>query len=350
MPENKVGYLEQQMSDENITPPTSKEYPQPNPVGNAAIVLVTDKNYILPTFATALSADAHTRDEIVIYLFVVNAEETWIRQFDAAVSGTKISIRTANLPQLAEFSRLHRDVVPPIALARLWIGALLDENIERFLYIDGDTMVDNELDSLLASTPPEDGLMVIPEFIRIYIDELSFSKKKDIDHLSNLGCSPESYFNSGVIYTSRKAWNRIASEATNFLREYPDRCIASDQSALNYAARGKVSFLPLHYNYQSDHMMALDPRERGLKPTIWHFVGAPKPWDATGWPWDEYFNRFYRQAETLLRDCSVALPSPPEAQIASGLSHRARNRFRMKWVYPWRRYTRKRKILSLLLQ
>ncbi len=318
--------------------------------GKAAVVLVTDKNYVLPTFATALSADAHTGNEIVIRLFVVDAEVSWIRQLDAAVSGTKISVRTASVPQLADLSRLHRDEVPPIALARLWVASLLDEDISRFLYIDGDTMVDNELDSLFEITPPEDGLMAVAEFMQIYIDEFSFGKRLDLDHLKNIGCDPSSYFNSGVIYTSRESWNSIASSAIKFLQEYPERCNASDQSALNHSAQGKVTFLPLRYNYNSDYMMAFDPRNRGLKPTIWHFVGAPKPWDATGWPWDEYFNKFYRQAERLLRDCGITPPVPPAAQMHTGLSHRKRNRFRMKWVYPWRKFTRRRKILTLLSQ
>ncbi|MER9952258.1 glycosyltransferase [Mesorhizobium sp. M0047] len=330
--------------------PIAPQHTCPKTTGKAAVILVTDKNYFLPTFAAALSADAHTWGDTSIYLFVVDAEEAWLQQFGVAVSGTKISIRAASFPQLAELSRLHRDVVPPIALARLWIGSLLGEDIERFLYIDGDTMVDDELETLLAISPPESGLMAVSDFMRIYVDELSFSKRRDMVYLRDLGCNAISYFNSGVIYASKNAWNSIAASAIGFLREHPDCCIASDQSALNHAARGNVNLLPLRYNYQSEYMMALDPRERGIKPTIWHFVGAPKPWDAPGWPWDNYFNRFYRQAEALLENCNITLPIPPKAQMVAGLSHRERNRFRMKWVYPWRRLTRRQKILSLLLQ
>jgi len=318
--------------------------------GRAAVVLVTDQNYFLPTFAAALSANAHTAPTISIYLFVVNADEGWLEQFDPAVAGTKISIRPASFPQLTELSRFHCDVVPPIALARLWMGSLLDEDIERFLYIDGDTMVDDDLASLLAISPPGDGLMAAPDFMRIYIDEISLSKEKDIDHLRGLGCSPNFYFNSGVIYASKNTWNSIAASAIRFLRQHPERCIASDQSALNHAAQGKVALLSPRYNYQSEYMMALDPREFGVKPAIWHFVGAPKPWDEPGWPWGEYFNKFYREAESRLRTCKIAVPVPPKAQIIAGLRHRKRSRFRMNWVYPWRKFTRRQKVLSLLSQ
>lgn len=319
------------------------------PRGKAAIVLTTDRNYFLPTFATALSADANCGDGTAIQIFVIGADEAWAKKFNWAIAETKISVKAADIPSLAGLYKFHRlEVVPPITLARFWIGSLLDEGVDRFLYLDGDTMVDGELDSLLAVTPPGDGLMAVPEFIRIYKSELGIAKQRDLSHLRGIECDTESYFNAGVIYVAKNSWRAIASKAMQFLQAHPERCRASDQSALNFAARGKVKFLPLRYNYQSDHMMALDPRALGMKATVWHFVGGPKPWDATGWPWDEYFNRYYRRAEALLTDCDVTPPLPPGAQMQAGLLHRERNRFRMRWVYPWRSYTRRRKILAMM--
>jgi lipopolysaccharide biosynthesis glycosyltransferase len=95
-------------------------------------------------------------------------------------------------------------------------------------------------------------------------------------------------------------------------------------------------------------MMVLDPRELGKKATIWHFTGAPKPWNATGWPWDEYFNQYYRRAEALLRDCEVTTPIPPRKQVEAGLAHRKRAKLRLNWVYPWRLLNRRRKIRPML--
>jgi lipopolysaccharide biosynthesis glycosyltransferase len=320
--------------------------------GKAAVVLVTDENYFLPTFSAALSADAHiSRPGFEICLFVVGADDEWARQFDGAVRGTKIRVIPADLAELARHASFHRDrYLPPIALARFWISSLLDPDVDRLLYIDGDVMVDDELDSLLSSPPPVEGLMVGQDFVNIFIGEVGVGRWRDVQYLRAIGCDAEFYFNSGVIYASRQAWDRITPVATRFLRERPDLCIASDQTALNYASRDAVTLLPLHFNYQSDHMMMVDPRNLGLKATIWHFTGAPKPWNSTGWPWDEYFNRFYRLAEARLSGCDVATPVPPEKQITAGLAHRARARFRLKWVYPWRMLNRRRKIVPLLLK
>lgn len=306
-----------------------------------------DENYLMPTFATALSADVHTTAPV--FIFVVNSRPGWARQFDNAVAGTGIRIVAAHLPQFDEAARFHRDrYLPPIALARFWIDRVLEPGIDRFLYIDGDTMVDAGLDALLASRPPAGRIMATPDAMHMFMNEWSRGKKHDIAYLNGLECDPDDYFNSGVIYTSREAWNNIVPKALDFLMDHPELCRSSDQSALNHAARGRVAMLPLAYNYQSEHMMVLDPRKNGFSPTIWHFTGGPKPWDAPGWPWDDYFNRYFRMAVPLLRNCDVEPPRPPEAQMSAGTSHRRRTKNRLNWVYPWRKLTRKGKILQLL--
>jgi lipopolysaccharide biosynthesis glycosyltransferase len=328
--------------------PKSSKKKEHSGTKGSAIILICDKNYLTPTFSTALSADRHTAD-VPIFIFVPDADPGWARQFDKAVAGTRIKIVAADLPMLAEVARFHRDrYLPPITLARFWIDGLLEPEIDRFLYVDGDTMVDGELDGLLSTAPPPGKIMAAPDVIRLFMDERSRGKKHDLAYLNGLECGPDDYFNAGVIYTSREAWNGIVPNALAFLTQHPDLCRSSDQSALNHAARGRVDMLPLTYNYQSEHMMVLDPRKTGFAPVIWHFTGGPKPWDAPGWPWDEYFNRFYRMAVLLLMHCDAQTPRPPEAQMRAGIVHRERTKTRLNWVYPWRKVTRKGKILRLL--
>ena len=317
------------------------------PAGGPAVVLISDPNYVVPTFAAALSADRHLRDETPVHLFVVGAADDLIARITEAARGTKIVPRAATLAGFADLARSHRDrYLPPIALARFWLDELLGPAIDRFLYLDGDVMVDGPLDPLLADPPPEGRIMAAPDALAIYIDErLSRGRRADLAYLEGLRCPPESYFNSGVLYTTRAAWAEIVAVARTFLRDHPDRCRSSDQSALNFAANGRVSPLPIRYNYQSEHMMAFDPRGSGRRPTIWHFTSAPKPWDVAGWPWDASFTRDYVDAADRLARQAVPPPEAPPAQVAAGLAHRARARRRLAWVYPWRRITRRRHIL-----
>lgn len=315
----------------------------------SAVVLICDKNYLTPTLSTALSADRHIRGDVPVLIFVVNADRVWASQFDRAISGTRIRIVGTQLPQLEEMASFHRDrYLPPITLARFWLDELLEPQIDRFLYIDGDTMVDGWLDDLLSQRPSSGKIIAAPDVIRIFANENHRNKKVESAYLAGLDCEADGYFNAGVIYASRNDWNSIVPAALDFLMEHPELCRSSDQSALNHAARGRVEMLPLTYNYQSDHMVVLDPRRNGFAPVIWHFTGGPKPWDAPSWPWDDYFNRFYRMAELLLVDYNIPTPKPPEAQLRAGLAHRRRTWNRLNWVYPWRKFTRRTKILQLL--
>lgn len=318
--------------------------------GHPAVALICDRNYVVPTLATALSVDHHVKAANVrVYLFVVGGDPDMIRRIETATTGTKILIRLAELDQFEAYDRGHRDrYLPAIALARFWLGELLDPDVDRFLYIDGDIMVDGELDSLLATPAPPGELMAVPDALSIYIDEtLSRGRRGDLAYLEGLQCAPDHYFNSGVLYVSRATWAEIVPIAKAFLLNHPERCRSSDQSALNFAARGRLRLLPLRYNYQSEHMMAFDPRRRGMRPTIWHFSCAPKPWDGVGWPWDGGFNRFYAEAAARLADKAVPSPEAPPAQTEAGLKHRRRARLRATWVFPWRRLTRRRRILRL---
>lgn len=315
----------------------------------AAVVLICDPNYLVPTLATALSADHHVAaPQVRIAIFVVGVTAGWCERLSVALAGTKIVFRPATVPALAEYAKFHRDrYLPPITLARFWLDELLDPIVDRFLYLDGDTMVDGELDSLLAAPPPDGTLMAASDVLRLFASEVSRSKRADADYLGRLACDVENYFNAGVIYTARSTWREIVPEAMAFFVGHPELCRSSDQSALNRAARGRVRLLPLRYNYQSEHMMAFDPRGRGLRPKVWHFTGGPKPWDAAGWPWDASFNRYYTEAEARLAGTGVGKPIAPEAQTIAGVAHRRRARNRLRWFFPWRVVTRRRRILQV---
>lgn len=315
------------------------------PAGQPAVVLICDLNYVIPTLATALSVARHTRN-VRVCLFVVGGDPETIGAIGNAVRDTMIEVRPAELARFGEYAGGHRDrYLPPIALARFWLDELLDPEIDRFLYLDGDIMVDGELDSLLAAPPPEGRIMAVPDALSIYFGDRGRGRAGDLAYLEGLRCAPEQYFNSGVLYVSRATWAEIVPVAKSFLLEHPDRCRSSDQSALNFAARERVQPLPLRYNYQSEHMMALDPRPRGLHPRIWHFSSAPKPWDAAGWPWEGGFDRYYREAAALLAGGAVPTPETPPAQAQAGLGHRRRTRFRLAWLYPWRKLARRSRIL-----
>ena len=308
-----------------------------------AVVLTCNRNYLLPTFATALSARRHiTIARCLIKILVVDADEAWAKRFQSVACGQGISIIAAELPELAEIAKYHRDrYLPPITLARFWLERFLEPSIERFLYLDGDTLVDDNLDGLLTLPIPNDGIMAAPDSVQLSINEHSSNRGRELAYLNGIGIEPKSYFNAGVILASRDGWAEIATTAAAFLVRHPDLCRSSDQSALNYASKGRLELLPLRYNYQSEHIMVFDPRREGMKTAIWHFTGGPKPWDVPGWPWDASFNTIYNEVVELFEGLDVSTPKSPAIQTEAGLAHRRRARNRLTWVYPWRIFTRR---------
>ncbi len=307
-----------------------------------AVVLICDKNFFVPTFATALSAGENlTRDDTCVQVLVTDGDQRWCSQFGSLTAQLRISIAPAPVPEIAALQRYHRDrYLPAVALSRFWLHRFLAPEIERFLYLDGDILVDGSLDDIFDAEIPEGGMLAAPDTVCLCVNELGRGPQREKVYLQRLGVKEDSYFNSGVILASRRGWSQIAEKAVNFLVENSELCRSSDQSALNAVAGHLCRPLSLRWNYQSDHMTLLDPRSIGVKPVIWHFTGAPKPWHRPEWPWDESFNRAYRKAQQLLADLNIEDPKPSPAQLKAGLAHRRRARLRLRWFYPWRQFTR----------
>jgi len=315
-----------------------------------AVVLICDKNFFLPTFASALSARRHlTRGDVLIRILVTDADAAWCERLGAAGRAKTISIMPAPVSEIAALQPHHRDrYLPVAALSRFWVDRFLEPEIERFLYLDGDVLVDGDLDEIFSAIMPAGGMLAASDTVCLCLNELGPGPKREQAYLQSLGLDNGEYFNSGVILASRDGWRAIADDAVAFLIANGEVCRSSDQSALNAVAGDRLGRLSLRWNYQSDHMTLLDPRTIGIKPVIWHFTGAPKPWHCADWPWDESFNWAYRDAEKLLDGLGIANPRPSAAQLDAGLAHRRRARKRLQWLYPWRRLTRRKAIRAQL--
>ncbi len=322
--------------------------------GTPAVVLICNKLYILPTLSTALSARKNlSRLDIGIYIFVVDADTTWATPINALTMKEGISVLGVHIKEFEQLSVGHTDRhLPPVTLARFFIHKLLPKPVDRFLYLDGDMFVADELDSLFQVQPPKNGAIVVADNQQMFGREYSRATSADDAYFASLSVTRDHYFNAGFLYSRRSSWNSISKTTVEFLREHRDICRSSDQSALNYALRDSAVFISQRYNYQSEHMMIRDPRKIGSTATVYHFTGGPKPWDEASWPWDESFNAYFHSATALLEPVKslIQFPNAPASQTKEGREHRARFKFRQNFVYPWRRITRRLKLDKLLRQ
>jgi lipopolysaccharide biosynthesis glycosyltransferase len=155
---------------------------------------------------------------------------------------------------------------------RLAVPRVLD--VDRFLYIDVDTLCDTDVSSLNSLDMGNAPAALVPEA------RLSGAVDRYVAQV--LGNSHDGlYFNAGVILVNVDAWRRemITERAMEYLKNHPAHFW--DQSALNVVLHGKV--LPLDERYNTIANMRknwpLLTGPYGSNDRLIHFLDYPKPWD-----------------------------------------------------------------------
>ena len=317
-----------------------------------AVVFICDQDFLVPTVGAAVSARSHTADGSVrVLVFVTDISPASLDAVRRIVEPKRVCVRAASRQGFAEVDRakFNPTHVPVSTLARLWLDELLDADVEKFLYLDGDIDITGPLDPLLALPIPKRGFLAAPDLPLLVEGNKGASARETRAYLDGLGikCS-RNYFNAGVMLVDRSGWGAVARTAREFFLANPERCRYHDQSALNATAghlRGKLSLL---WNYQTDFMAVADPRRWGYQPAIWHFTGFPKAWHGGIFPWGDEFGQSFSLGTELLRPIGFDARAPDIRALAHGVRIREKLEKRLKWVYPWRRLGRSYMIKGLL--
>ena len=308
-----------------------------------AVVIIGDQDYMLPSAAVGLSARKNiSRPDVDVIVFVVasgNCERICL--VADRLASERVIVRAVDIRELRNLAPYHIDkAVPVSALSRLWLDQFLAGDTRRFLYLDGDVLVEGQLDPLFEMSIPVGGLLAADDCLCLYEHELRYPARHWRPYLQSIGVAWRDYFNTGVLLVDREGWERIASDALKYLVVNAALCRSSDQTALNVVIGERRGRLPLRWNYQTEHMMVLDPRKLGLQPTIWHFAGGPKPWDFAEWPWDDSFNWAFREAQRLLAEVDLERPPVNKTMLEEGRRHRRRQRNLQRWRFLHRRLRR----------
>jgi len=161
------------------------------------------------------------------------------------------------------------------AFYRISIPDILDQKIERALYLDSDMIIKGDLQELWHNEKLEH------YFLGAVEDPVNFA-----------GITlPKGYryFNSGVLLMNLEMWRKknISSKVLEFINQNPEKIKWWDQDALNAVLYDK--WLPLDYkwNYQVYRMGHMN-----IEPVIIHFNTDVKPWNGETYLKEEYF--YYR--------------------------------------------------------
>lgn len=126
---------------------------------------------------------------------------------------------------------------------RLFPDEMLDESVDKLLYLDADTIVNGSLADLLQTDMQGKTLGMI-------LDSLGDSHKEQI----GLSESDE-YFNSGVILFDMFRWRRqkYSEKIVRHVVEQRNHYPAPDQDLLNIVCKNEIFRLDISYNFQPIH-------------------------------------------------------------------------------------------------
>lgn len=174
----------------------------------------------------------------------------------------------------------------PIVLSRLFLGKLLEEDVNRVLYLDCDTVVEGSIEELQYIDMEKEYVAMVPE---LYMP----MHKKELVGIS----SKESYYNAGVILFNLDLIRRdkMQDKFLEYYCEKKGRLLYNDQDIINHCCNGKIKQLNHRYNLSPNlkyfpryFIKRLQPAYYSqdtekykyiLKnPVVIHFMGDERPW------------------------------------------------------------------------
>jgi lipopolysaccharide biosynthesis glycosyltransferase len=207
-----------------------------------------------------------------------------------------LELRRVEAARFAGFPSLNKSWA---AYYRLVAPQLLE--VERFLYVDVDTLCDIDVSPLHALNLDKAPAGMVPE--------APLAHAVDRFVAEQLGNSPtEPYFNSGVILIEVSEWlrQRVTERAMEYIAAHLPPF--HDQSALNVILHDSAVTLEERFNCIANmrkHWPALK-QSYGKIGRLVHFVDYPKPWDLLG----EFVHPQYRLWRSVLDKTAMKdLPS-----------------------------------------
>ena len=139
------------------------------------IVYITDENYIMPTAVSITSLVMNAKTDLNIYIICNNPSDKIERL--RSINTPKSSINIINVNGKYDLKKINGSFdidcrVTETALLKFFIPEILD-NLNKVLYIDGDTVVNKDLSDLYVLDLGKDYLAAAKDPI-VYLDSNAF--------------------------------------------------------------------------------------------------------------------------------------------------------------------------------
>lgn len=248
------------------------------------LAICIDNNFIMQACTLVASLRVTNKDlQLKLFVFSEKLSESSKEVLIKLVHNTQISINfiTIDLHMLPNLPLTGKEHLSLATYYRILVPLLIPESIQKILYMDCDMIV---LDSLQALWETNLSDKCAGTVIDMFNDDIEISKRLNYD-------PRHGYFNAGMILMNIPVWkrNKISEQALEFLINYPEKCLAHDQDALNHALNGSLVNVSARYNMQLDFFCPFsnlivdkkfydDIDQSRKNPVIIHFTGPSKPW------------------------------------------------------------------------
>lgn len=187
-----------------------------------------------------------------------------------------------------------------VVLGRILVESLLPLDVDRVLYLDGDTIVIDSLEELWNQDLGDCWLGA------------SIEPTVTHERKVSLGLESSHYFNSGVLLIDLKKWReqQVGERILKYYAAHDGRLFAPDQDAINGACAGKIYPLLPRYNYYNiywfypykmlrklespaPYFPEQEYRQAVSHPAIIHFLGEERPWRKGNYhPYRSYYQKY----------------------------------------------------------
>lgn len=152
---------------------------------------------------------------------------------------------------------------------------------DKALYIDADTIINEDVSKLYAINIGNNYVGAVPEAVMATLPDCGRYSEKV------LGISRFRYFNAGMLIINSKAWREhdVLGQFL-FLISYYNFVVAQDQDYLNVICKNKVHYLPRRWNMETiKTYRGIDANHIG----IIHYAFSAKPWQDINCFYGQYF-------------------------------------------------------------
>jgi lipopolysaccharide biosynthesis glycosyltransferase len=178
----------------------------------------------------------------------------------------------------------------PHVYSRILAPEILPAEVERFLYLDADLLVLDDV-SALWKTPLEGKILAAVPDMAVPVVSAPMGLKRH----EALGIAADApYFNAGVYLADVQAWKdaSVTLRAIEYLERYRSDVNLLDQDALNAVLHDRWKRLDVRWNliaslanrqhYRPDGIDLEEYRNALQHPAIVHYAGLLKPWNQSG--------------------------------------------------------------------